>query len=141
METLESYSYFDLLGSSLCLTCRFFEYDKKGTRCKVNNNFKLSPNTNTPCDMKYYQISDKYFEFEGTIDSSTHLERMGFITMEDRNEKHRLFEVLGRKYLDKMDNEYDIERHKRYEINKNTEIIVTVYEYTQTVHYWRWKVE
>lgn len=62
------------------------------------------------------------------------------LTIHDRDDNHRLLEIdyeLGRRILES----YDEERHQRYDINKDTEMVFTVKNASQHVVDWEWKVK
>ena len=84
-------------------------------------------------------MRDKFFEFTGTISSaaSTGHEMYFVISGEDGN--HRMFSGLG---IDgkQLSYENDEERHERYDLGMDTNMVFTVNEFGQYIISYRWKI-
>lgn len=87
------------------------------------------------------------FSFVGTISSTS----VGFskvnnehfiesLIIKDRDDNARMFDIEYGPGIELL-RTYDEERHSRYDINKDTNIVVTVSNTFQTIKSWEWKVK
>ena len=89
----------------------------------------------------------KEFSFIGTISSLTanfsnvnEEQFMESLIVSDKDDNNRMFDIeyeAGKELL----RTYDEERHRRYDIGKDTEIVFTVSNTFQCIESWNWKVE
>lgn len=82
----------------------------------------------------------KYFEFTGTISQGRFFEKEAYFVIVGENEEHRLFKAGNRTVGQALHNESDIERHIRYDLDMDTNLVFTVSEFSQHIVSWRWQV-
>ena len=83
----------------------------------------------------------KYIEFTGKINSGSFSQHNAHFIIEGESGEHRLFEIVGgRERGEELMNESDIERHKRYDLEMDTNMVFTVHESGQYIVSWRWKI-
>ena len=84
-------------------------------------------------------MRDKYFEFTGTISTIMCHDKEYFFIIEGEDGKNRLFQVIGRELGRQLSEESDIERHDRYDLEMDTNLVFTVNEFGQYIVSYRWK--
>lgn len=91
-----------------------------------------------------YPKENKELQFIGTV-SSTNIsfnkinqeQYIESLVISDRDYNNRMFSIdykPGKELL----TTYDTERHKRYDLNKNTEILFTINNFDQCITKWEW---
>lgn len=80
-----------------------------------------------------------FIEFTGKIMGASFFEKNSYFVIRGEDNQYRLFEAPGRDYGTKLSDEDNIERHKRYDLNMDTNMIFTIREFSQCIVSYRWK--
>jgi len=83
----------------------------------------------------------KCFEYTGQISSGRYSGRDAYFVISNDNDEYRMFGIYGDiERAKELNEEFDIERHIRYDLGMNTDMVFTIHHYSQDIVFWRWKI-